>query len=511
MEKVKSNNFKFESNSHVNKFAIEKDFLKGQKIFIVMLWSKNLSEDENEYIHKDYLIKNHPKNNCCLKECLDYYGIILDIVENYRDAIEKITSKNEFGKCPYYAIWVINGPPYEVLPDGTKEAYLLGQFLEAIKLFWEKGGALVFLAGGGKLQYQTNEFLKLLDFDGKKIQFFLVGNDEDLGTKEHKGGKYLKPDFTGLLKDKQRFCAGEKYFNDLKRLNLSDKLDTLFEGKNLCYANTDDYEKLKPFRPFSRDSENGISSLFFLSDEKGRGDIFIDCGFTKLFLNMEKDNSVYRYFQNIAAWTARMELHLKYDFIHARDWRPENIEYKIDINKRWTKFEIDLFKLKTLFALDNSGSITGNELYFNEVKRLLEIYNKPGDKIYLWGSTYTKQSKSQIYHWINNKHGSEGTYIINIAKIAKGNPEHREHLIIVTDGCVSANDIAECDKFLEDENIKFKFVSVYLIGRQGDKSVGAPFCRNCPNQQILVLDYNNRNRISSLSMEDIKKLRSLFQ
>ena len=97
----------------------------------------------------------------------------------------------------------------------------------------------------------------------------------DLGTKEHKGGKYLKPYFTGLLKDKQRFCAGEKYFNDLKRLNLSDKLDTLFEGKNLCYANTDDYEKLKPFRPFSRDSENGISSLFFLSDEKGRGDIFI--------------------------------------------------------------------------------------------------------------------------------------------------------------------------------------------------------------------------------------------
>ena len=50
MEKVKSNNFKFESNSHVNKFAIEKDFLKGQKILIVMLWSKNLSEDENEYM-----------------------------------------------------------------------------------------------------------------------------------------------------------------------------------------------------------------------------------------------------------------------------------------------------------------------------------------------------------------------------------------------------------------------------------------------------------------------------
>jgi hypothetical protein len=25
-----------------------------------------------------------------------------------------------------------------------------------------------------------------LDFDGKKVQFYLVGNDEDKGTKEHR-------------------------------------------------------------------------------------------------------------------------------------------------------------------------------------------------------------------------------------------------------------------------------------------------------------------------------------
>ena len=147
---------------------------------------------------------------------MDYYGIIIDIVENYRDAIEKITSKNEKGKCPYYAVWIINGPPYEELPDGTKEAYLLGQFLEVIKLFWEKGGALVFLAGGGKLQYQTNEFLKILDFDGKKVQFYLVGNDEDKGTKEHKGGKYLKRDDSGLLKNKLQFGGKKNISVDVK-------------------------------------------------------------------------------------------------------------------------------------------------------------------------------------------------------------------------------------------------------------------------------------------------------
>ena len=121
-------------NSNNEKSLLKKDYLKGQKILIVMLYSKELNPEESEYIHKDYLLKNIPKNDSCLKDCLDYYGINIDIVENYRDAIEKITSKNEKGKCPYYAVWIINGPPYEELPDGTKEAFLFGQFLEVINV-----------------------------------------------------------------------------------------------------------------------------------------------------------------------------------------------------------------------------------------------------------------------------------------------------------------------------------------------------------------------------------------
>jgi hypothetical protein len=150
------------------KELLKKDALKGQKILIVMLWSKTLNPDENESVHKDYLTRVSPESEACLKDALDHLGIIIDIVENYRNAIEKITNKNENGKCPYYAVWIINGPPYEDLPDGSNEAFLLGQFLEVLKLFWEKGGALIFLAEGWKLQYQTNEFLKMLDFDGKK-------------------------------------------------------------------------------------------------------------------------------------------------------------------------------------------------------------------------------------------------------------------------------------------------------------------------------------------------------
>ena len=502
------------NTSTEGKEVLAKDTLKGQKILIVMLYSRNLNPEENPYIHKDYLLNSIPQSDTCLKDCLDHFGIIVDIVENYRDAIEKITSKNENKKCPYYAVWIINGPPYEELPDGSKEAFLLGQFLQVIKLFWEKGGALVFLAGGGKFQYQTNEFLKILEFDGKKVEFHLVGNDEEKGTKEHIGGKLLIRDNSGLLKNKLQFSSKNEHFGCCERLNLGHYLYSLFEGNNISYTNTDNYEKLLPFHPFSRDSDGGISALYYLSDEKMRGDIFIDCGFTKLFLNMKKDNSIYQYFQNIAAWTARPEIHIAYEMIEPKDWRPDCIDYKIDPNKKWTKFlskpaktyEINLFKLKTLFAFDNSGSITGNELYFSEINRLLNKYYKPGDKVYLWGTKFSEKSKKQIDEWIKLKLGNEGTDIINIAKLAKESPDHREHLIIVTDGRASLCDIEKCDKFLKKENIKFQYVSVYIIGKEGDRSVGAPFCRNCPNRNILVLDQNNRINVASLSVEYFNRL-----
>uniref|UniRef100_UPI00261058A9 BspA family leucine-rich repeat surface protein n=1 Tax=uncultured Methanobrevibacter sp. TaxID=253161 RepID=UPI00261058A9 len=210
-------------NTLLNKYA-----LKGQKILIVMLWSKILISNENYFIHKDYLCKASPESEFCLKDISDYLGIIIDIVENYRNAIEKITTKDKNGKCPYYSVWVINGPPYEDLPDGTKEGFLFGQFLEVLKLFWEKGGALIFLAGGWKCQYQTNEFLKMLDINGKKVEFYLVGDDDEKGTICHQGGKLLNGDETGLLKDKSLFSKKNEKCLGIERLSIGHNLINLF-------------------------------------------------------------------------------------------------------------------------------------------------------------------------------------------------------------------------------------------------------------------------------------------
>ena len=54
----------------------------------------------------------------------------------------------------------------------------------------------------------------------------------------------------------------------------------MFEGDTLGYANTNDEQKLYPFKKFAIDSE-GDASILFLPSEKSEGDIIIDCGFPK--------------------------------------------------------------------------------------------------------------------------------------------------------------------------------------------------------------------------------------
>ncbi len=233
---------------------------------------------------------------------------------------------------------------------------------------------------------------------------------------------------------------------------------------------------------------------------------------------MEKDDTAFRYFQNIASWSARPEVHLRYDQTDARDWWPDCIDYKIDIDKKWTKFspkissqpKIDLSKLSTLFAFDNSTSINRRkQLYFNEIERIVKKYYKEGDKFFLWGSSYKEQTKSQIDDWIKERKGKEGTNTENIAKLAHNCPNQREHLIIVTDGEVNESFIKGSDRLMEQYNIQFKFVSVYIIGDEGNLSVGAPFCRGCPNRSIQILDENKRNSGPTLSLDEISALNNI--
>ena len=53
--------------------------------------------------------KNFLKNgdNKTVKDAADHFGIKIVTVDNYEDAINEII-KEENGKCPYYACWIMN-------------------------------------------------------------------------------------------------------------------------------------------------------------------------------------------------------------------------------------------------------------------------------------------------------------------------------------------------------------------------------------------------------------------
>ena len=120
----------------LNKELYVQDCLKGHKILIVMLWTCDLSENESMFVRPEYILKPNQEelnqlkkrkkdeeledeeveNIMCIKSAADHYGIDLEIVLNYEDAILEIKKQSKPGKCDYYAVWVICGPPYAILP-----------------------------------------------------------------------------------------------------------------------------------------------------------------------------------------------------------------------------------------------------------------------------------------------------------------------------------------------------------------------------------------------------------
>ena len=113
-------------------------------------------------------------------------------------------------------------------------------------------------------------------------------------------------DYSRKLDKKQSFNGRIPEVNNFERKSLGNNLVQIFEGENLAYAIGD----ISPFIPFCRDSEGGITSLFYngldIGDGKGEGDIIIDCGQSKFFLDLNKAG-VSRYLQNIGGFIGSAE------------------------------------------------------------------------------------------------------------------------------------------------------------------------------------------------------------
>ena len=165
----------------------------------------------------------------------------------------------------------------------------------------------------------------------------------------------------------------------MRENKISHNLGKIFEGITISFAPYD-LKNIAPFKPFSRESEGVISSLFYSANSlTGTGDIVIDCGYTKCFTKMTTDGT-FRYVKNIAGWTARPEVHIRNEpEIQPCNWRPKAVIYSIKKGVKWTRFKetpkppvvnVDVKKLKTLWAIDCSGSVSGVSLYQNELKKI---------------------------------------------------------------------------------------------------------------------------------------------
>ena len=86
----------------------------------------------------------------------------------------------------------------------------------------------------------------------------------------------------------------------------------------------------------------------------GEGDFFIDCSYSKFFLDMKKEGSL-RYFQNISAYLGFPERIINTGR-HLKDFRPERVIYYLNKNNyllyKFSKIPFDL-----LYLVNATGSM----------------------------------------------------------------------------------------------------------------------------------------------------------
>ena len=288
----------------------EKDLLKGQKLLFALLYT------EGDYITPQRIFKGKEGEEC-FQSSVDYYGIEIEVAQTYQDVINKLTKDNN-GKCEYYACCVLTA-------NYVLDSSLHDKFINVLIQFWKNGGALILTSDNEPYLTEVNAFLEKATFpNNRKISWRVNGN--------HYGTKTLIGDDSGNLSQNKTF---NRKFNDMlkyERGKISYNIYEIYEGITISYAVPNissreaitDPKLLDPFVPFSRDSDGGINSLFYCGTDNGEGDIVIDCGFTKFFIDMKKDGTP-RYVQNICAWIANPEKRY-IEGIMPRDFRPKAVK-----------------------------------------------------------------------------------------------------------------------------------------------------------------------------------------
>ena len=354
------------------------NFYEGQKILIAMFFSSKLESQKSEINTEDEM-KIIPENvinkigkEDCISSVLGYFGYKVVLVTNYEEAIKELTKTNNENKCEYNSLWVISGQEVADIPTNNGDIYApyyVEQFVDCGIQFWRNGGSLVLLGENDPYNFQVNLFLKKIVFpNGKKIKFKIGGN--------HPGRKILKADNSGQLIKPMTFNKKIQEVCNVERKSLANNLEQIFEGATIAYVKGKDID---PFIPFSKDSSGGINSLFYNGLDRGKGtgegDIFIDCGYTKFFLDMKKCGTS-RYLQNIGGFIGSAERRDNNDDnYHPRFYRPEKVKFKLDKNPKYF-YKYPKIPFDVVYLVDATGSmgesINKVKKYCVEIAKILE-------------------------------------------------------------------------------------------------------------------------------------------
>ena len=320
-----------------------------------------------------------------------------------------------------------------------------------------------------------------LSFKNKKIKVsFRIGGC-------HMGKQDLDRDDSGLLNENQKFNGSNKIISNLKRPNLGENLKKIYEGYTISYAYNDEdiydlfdkyglprysakrryghlfknNDSFYPFIPFAKDSEGGISILLYYGRQE-YGDIVIDCGFTKCFIEM-KEEGTFRYIRNLSSLTSRFDVLMK-EGENPKTWKPKAIDYKLqNINYFWRAYQ------RKVYIIDVDSIVSKNDkIYIYDIIQQ-ELYSKYNNIIYFINNGKIKLNLEDILKdgSLNPSNNNQNINLKNIAEeiIKECNDTFKSdyNIEIFSDGLSLVNDNKLMDFILSCDEIAYEKRSFQLL------------------------------------------------
>ena len=352
---------------------------------------------------------------------------------------------------------------------------------------------------------EEREFLK-----SKKIRaHFSIGGS-------HKGGKTLLRDVSGLLNENKLFNASNNVITHLKRPNIGTNLLKIYEGVTISYAiennegvldifnmfglsrnrAMDRYRHLLrnenpiyPFVPFAKDSEGGISILIYYG-RQNYGDIVIDCGFTKCFLEMEEEGT-FRYIRNLVSLISRCDV-LMNEGENPQTWKPDAIDYKLDLTKNyfWNNYQ------RKIYIIDVDSEVNDNDKTYMYDRIKEELYSKYNNIIYFVNTQNGKETidledikKIKLKPNSNNQNNLKQV-AYDIIEECNHKFENNYYIDIFCDGIASANENKVMDYILSCKSIPIDKRS-FLFLPELNRNITPDFISNTLNNLKNIKTYED--------------------